>query len=355
VNNDYLSKFYELGYTHSELEALLKKLSDGEVFTKEEHARLSLALGMIDGLSTFNGSYESLTDKPDIIDVVKQSNEFVSFPALNSKVRILGADLEKSLRQVINEMMFDMEQSKADIEHSHDNRYSLLNHDHAGVYSLSNHNHTDVYSLLNHDHAGIYTTKEEVNMAIRDVIQNEDLDINAKGGDCAYVGSDMPDDNDKIWFCDDSKDVEDEFTYSNPLINELFSCIRSLQDQVAQLQKDVEYLKINGGGGSPIEPDDPSNPEEPDKPEVITFYLALEDGGLFELEEGGHIILEQEQIVEVVKEPTLMLEDGFRFLLEDGGYVLLEESISTVQENLLLLETGALLLLENGANIKLEK
>ena len=333
MNNDYLSKFYELGYTHSELEALLKKLSDGEVFTKEEHARLSLALGMIDGLSTFNGSYESLTDKPDIIDVVRQSNEFVSFPALNSKVRILGVDLEKSLRQVINEMMFDIEQSKADIEHSHDNRYSLLNH----------------------DHSGIYTTKEEVNMAIRDVIQNEDLDINAKGGDCAYVGSDMPDDNDKIWFCDDSKDVEDEFTYSNPLINELFSCIRSLQDQVAQLQKDVEYLKINGGGGSPIEPDDPSNPEEPGEPEVITFYLALEDGGLFELEEGGHIILEQEQIVEVVKEPTLMLEDGFRFLLEDGGYVLLEESISTVQENLLLLETGALLLLENGANIKLEK
>ena len=332
MNNDYLSKFYELGYTHSELEALLKKLSDGEVFTKEEHARLSLALGMIDGLSTFNGSYESLTDKPDIIDVVKQSNEFVSFSALNSKVRILGVDLEKSLRQVINEMMFDIEQSKADIEHRHDNRYSLLNH----------------------DHAGLYTTKEEVNMAIRDVIQNEDLDINAKGGDCAYVGSDMPDDNNKIWFCDDSKDVEDEFTYSNPLINELFSCIRSLQDQVAQLQKDVEYLKINGGGGSPIEPDDPSNPEEPDEPEVITFYLALEDGGLFELEEGGHIILEQEQIIEVVKEPTLMLEDGFRFLLEDGGYVLLEESISTVQENLLLLETGAHLLLEDGAYIKLE-
>lgn len=329
MNNDYLSKFYELGYTHSELEALLKKLSEGEVFTKEEHARLSLALGMIDGLSTFNGSYESLTNKPDIVDVIRQSNEFVSFTALNSKVRILGEELKISLNNIINDMKYDIEQNKADIEHRHDNRYSLLNH----------------------DHAGLYTTPAEVNAAIRDVIKNEDLEINGKGGDCAYMGSDMPDNNDVIWFCDDSESIESEFTYNNPLINELFSCIRSLQDQVAQLQKDVEYLKINGGG-FPVEP--PDDPDEPNEPEVVVFYLALEDGGLFELEDGGHMLLEQEEIIIPVTDSTLILEEGGHFLLEDGSYILLEETISTVQENLMLLESGAQLLLENGYNILIE-
>ena len=328
MNNDYLSKFYELGYTHVELEALLKKISEGELLTKDEHSRLMAAISLIDGLTTFNGTYESLPDKPDIVDTVRQSNEFVTYLAFNSKAYVMQVELENALKQLVMDMKLEIEDTKADIEHWHDDRYSLLNHDHNGVY----------------------TTPADVKAAIRDVISNEDLDINAKGGDCAYVGSDMPDNNDVIWFCDESETVESEFTYSNPLINELFSCIRSLQEQVKKLQEDVEIIKLNGGGITPGEPDGPGS--NPDEPEIMDLFLMLEDGGLFELEDGGYLILEE--VAEVVKDSLLILEDGYNFLLEDGGYILLEESIAEVQENLMLLESGAQILLENGYKILLE-
>lgn len=155
MNNDYLSKFYELGYTHDELEALLKKISDGELFTKEEHARLTLALNMLEGLTTFNGTYESLPDKPDIVDVVKQSGEFLSFTELNSKVRNLSIELENKLKQLVAEL----EKTKADIDHRHDDRYSLLNHDHDNRYATKN----EIMNLVTKDYLDSVIAKLESN------------------------------------------------------------------------------------------------------------------------------------------------------------------------------------------------
>ena len=162
--------------------------------------------------------------------------------------------------------------------------------------------------------------------------------------DCYYLGFEEPE-NDKIWFYSGANSDSSEITYDNPLIVELFSVIQSMQAQIAQLQADVEYLKLNGGGGIPIEPDD--------DPDVIEVYLTLEDGGLFELEDGGFMILEE--TIEVTKDSVLTLEDGFSFLLEDGSFILLEETVSdTKKDNLMLLESGAELLLENGYNILIE-
>lgn len=168
--------------------------------------------------------------------------------------------------------------------------------------------------------------------------------INQDIEDCYYLGIEEPSDE-KIWFFNSQEEASVQIKYDNPVIAELFACIQSLQDQITKLQADVEYLKINGGGGIPSEPEDGGD-------QVTSLYILLEDGGFFELEDGGHLLLEEE--IRVTKDPLLILEDGTSFLLEDGGFIILEESISAVKNNLLLLETGAELLLENGYNILIE-
>ena len=93
-----------------------------------------------------------------------------------------------------------------------------------------------------------------------------------------------------------------DFVYDNPIIDELFACIRTLQAQVVQLQKDVEYLKIYGGSGG-IAPDT----------EEESLFL-LEDGGLFQLENGsGYLRFESKDT------SSLTLEDGSDLLLENGA------------------------------------
>ena len=337
MSNDYLKSFYELGYTHTELEALLEKISKGELLTKEQYSILMNTIDIIKGITTFNGTYESLPDKPDIIDVVMQSNEFVSFKAFDSRARTIQISLEMMLQEVISELRFDMEQNKADINHTHDNRYSLYNHDHEGLYYPNS-------------EAGKLVTRDN----ITEVLENLEIKPGmggGGGGDCAYVGIDEPLDDNVIWFTDSNKKASSEITYDNPVIAELFSCIQMMQKQINDLQAEVEYLKLHGGGSLP---DIPDNPDIGDDTEDTFVYFALEDGGLFELEEGGFLVLEQEQVV--IKQSTLALEDGMRFLLEDGGYILLEtdnENITT-KTNILLLETGGEILLENNSNILLE-
>ena len=169
--------------------------------------------------------------------------------------------------------------------------------------------------------------------------------------DVHYIGSDTPDDEEVIWFDTNSKENSSDITINNPLIAELFSCIQMMQKQINDLQAEVEYLKLHGGGGNL-----PDIPDDPDINEDTFIYFALEDGGLFELEDGGFLILEEERVV--IKESTLALEDGMRFLLEDGGFILLEEDsdddVIVAKDNILLLESSGELLLENNSNILLE-
>lgn len=144
-------------------------------------------------------------------------------------------------------------------------------------------------------------------------LEDLNIDIDLDSIDVAYVGDEEPENDNAIWF-DSGESNYNELTYDNPVVDEIFSCIRTLQDQVKKLQEDVEYLKLYGGSGGI---------ERPDEPEVGISSLALETGGMF--------------------------------LLEDGGLLILENAIQTINESILLLENGAQFLLENGANIKLEK
>lgn len=166
-----------------------------------------------------------------------------------------------------------------------------------------------------------------------------------------YLGIDEPLENDAIWFFDSRESASNDITYDNPIIAELFACIQSLQAQITELQAEVEYLQINGGGGIPIEPPDGggSLPDE----EITNIFFALEDGGYFILEdESGYLILEEE--IKATNQPTLILEDGAHFLLEDGSFMLLEETIVDTKDNVMLLESGDELLLENSYNILIE-
>ena len=137
-------------------------------------------------------------------------------------------------------------------------------------------------------------------------------------GDCSYMGQETPEDTNVIWFFDDTENIASGVTYDNPLIAELFAYIQSLQSQITQLQADVEYLKLNGGGGMPIEPDGGGGSIG-----SSDLYIEMEDGGFFTLEDGsGYLILEETAIV--VSGSAILLEDNSNLLLEDGGLILVE-------------------------------
>lgn len=191
----------------------------------------------------------------------------------------------------------------------------------------------------------IFASKPDLE-ALRDVINEDLLDFDPN---VTYMGDEEPENTNVIWFDNDNgKTSESEITFDNPIISELFACIQTLQDQVQQLQADVEYLKLYGGGGG----SSPDNPDNPPVDEVTESLLILEDGGLFLLEDGSSILLEESEVV--IDESIISLEDGGLFLLENGGYMLLENKIESISSSLLLLENGAYALLENEANILLE-
>lgn len=132
MNSVDLNKFYELGYTHRELETLLYKIENGSLLTKSEYDKLVTAIELIDGLTTFNGTYESLLGKPDIVDVVKSSNEFVTFEHFDAKARSIVALVTAQMQEFNNDIAKELEAYK---NHDHDDRYSLLNHGHEERYA----------------------------------------------------------------------------------------------------------------------------------------------------------------------------------------------------------------------------
>ena len=242
-----------------------------------------------------------------------------------------------------------------------------------------------------------YATKDEIptktseltndsNFATESYVDSSISNIKIEGGDNHYLGDEEPTNDNIIWFSNETN-YQQQITYDNPIIQEIFSSLRSLKKAVTQLQSDVEYLKANGGGSTPDVPDIPDIPDipvDPDIPNVNdSYFFLLEDGGQFFCEDGSYLVLEDyvlpittpiltledgssllledgsyiilEDYVEEVTDSVLTLENGSNLLLEDGSYILLEETIQEIQDSLLLLENSAQLLLENGYKIILER
>jgi hypothetical protein len=152
VSDNFFSNFYELGYTHAELETLLEKMSRGEVLTKEQYDSLIAAVNIVTSLTTFDGSYESLKDKPDIVDIIKQSNEFITYSAFDTRAKTIYVSLEQQFKKLIGDVQLEMNEAKADRDHSHDNRYSLINHMHEGLYVTQEERSKDLQNLVTKDY-----------------------------------------------------------------------------------------------------------------------------------------------------------------------------------------------------------
>lgn len=149
-----------------------------------------------------------------------------------------------------------------------------------------------------------YYSKEEID----NMVKNLDIDTES----CAYVGETMPED-DKIWFSDGVSSAGDGIIYDNPLIQELFACINTLQSQIKKLQEEVDYLKLHGGGTG-------GDSDTPGEDTIDEDCLVLEDGSMLLLEDGGNFLLETSNIIT----NAFLLENGFELLLEDGSNLLLE-------------------------------
>lgn len=184
-------------------------------------------------------------------------------------------------------------------------------------------------------------------------IEMPDIDVD----DLCHMGSDAPEKDSSIWFYTGLTASSSDISLDNPLITELFACIRDLQAQVQQLQADVEYLKINGGGDRPSVPPVTPDPDEPEEEDEL-FRIIMEDGsGGFLLEDGSGVVILEESVV-ADKESNFLLEDGFNLLLEDGSLLLLELDDSnkptTDEKSNLKLENDFDLLLEDGDLMLLE-
>ena len=157
MSNDYLKFFYELSYTHDELEALLKKISNGDILTKDQYNLLMTIMDSMQNMAGFNGTYESLPDKPDIVEAIKESNIFVTYEAFDVRSKTMLMLLEDILKELVADSLRELDEKKADKDHLHDDRYSLLDHLHDDKYSQLGHLHDDKYSQLGHLHDDKYS------------------------------------------------------------------------------------------------------------------------------------------------------------------------------------------------------
>jgi hypothetical protein len=205
-----------------------------------------------------------------------------------------------------------------------------------------------------------------VNVEIPEFPEIEIPEVEIDMDELYHMGEDTPENEDSVWFFTGVESASPGISLDNPLIVELLATIRELKAQVQQLQEDVEYLKINGGGSKPDvppiepdpdEPDIPIIPDDPEEDDDSIFKLIMEDdsGGFLLEDESGSLILEESVFVDKVS--NFLLEDGFNLLLEDGSLMLLESSIVEEEksEPSLLMENGDNLLLENGYNILMER
>jgi hypothetical protein len=95
-----LDKFYRLDYGHEELEVLLDKLNAGKLLTPEEYSYLKEVIGGVQNISTFNGDYNNLNNKPHIPETVEElrdSDSYATVAYLEEKLRAVKENLEQAI------------------------------------------------------------------------------------------------------------------------------------------------------------------------------------------------------------------------------------------------------------------
>lgn len=156
----------------------------------------------------------------------------------------------------------------------------------------------------------------------------------------------------KLWI-DISDEVLDE-TFSSAVINEFKNIISSLTNRVVQLEKEVEYLKANGGGGGGTTPD---KPPIPDKPSTTNATLMeFEDGSLLTFEDGSIMCFDIDEPISTTNDTLMTFEDGSLLTFEDGSIMCFDIDKSTSTSDTILVDENLnTLTFEDGAIMCFEK
>ena len=136
-------KYLHLDYYHDEIEALLDKINDGYVLSKEQYDKLTKVFDP-DTVIGFSGDYNDLINKPDIVEEIKKSLaelKIETSETVDQKLDSLQNNIEESIQQTAA--------GKSDLGHGHD------------ISEI-----TDLQLILNskaeflHDHDKVYPTFE---------------------------------------------------------------------------------------------------------------------------------------------------------------------------------------------------
>lgn len=97
--------FYNLDYTHYEIQELLRKMASGMVLYPEDYEKLINVIGL-DNISTFSGNYEDLNNTPNIpyyVSDLKNDLDFTTVDAVNRKLEALRDNFVSLLNEYENE------------------------------------------------------------------------------------------------------------------------------------------------------------------------------------------------------------------------------------------------------------
>ena len=115
-NNNY--SFFQLDYTHEELEHLLTKIKTGYVLSKNDYDKLIKTIGL-DNISTFSGSYEDLKDKPDMIKLVEEAMVMLDIETktnTNKKIEAMTKSLRSEISGVEQRANFSINSVKEEVK-----------------------------------------------------------------------------------------------------------------------------------------------------------------------------------------------------------------------------------------------
>ena len=162
-----------------------------------------------------------------------------------------------------------------------------------------------------------------------------------------WIGTQPPtEEGYKLWI-DISDEVLDE-TFSSAVINEFKNIISSLTNRVIQLEKEVEYLKANGGGGGGTTPDIPST----NTATIMTF----EDGSIMTFEDGSIMCFDIDEDISTTNDTLMTFEDGSLMTFEDGSIMCFNIDESTSTSDIIMIDENLkTLTFENGAIMCFEK
>ena len=102
---DNSNTFYNLDYTHYEIQELLRKMASGHVLYPDDYEKLINVIGL-DNISTFSGNYEDLINTPNIpyyISDLKDDLDLATVDSVNRKLEALRENIVSLLNEYENE------------------------------------------------------------------------------------------------------------------------------------------------------------------------------------------------------------------------------------------------------------